>query len=182
MNENKQKNGFSRKIAGLIISLALILPLGIVIIVDWHLNSELTWSLFPIYGIIFAWGFIAVPLFLKNWHIKYHFAMFLGLLIPYLLLIFWQMDFAMGLEVVLDTVSNIVAIIIIYFVFKLGKFNKAYKICVSILILAVSNLISQVVIRDFASPLGFWVSTFVLFVLAVAFGIAGFYVSNKKRD
>ena len=108
-----------QKLAFVIVSLSHSMTIGIVATVNIAVSTELTWALYPILSIIFAWAIASTAILSKNRKLLVTFFVTSALLIPYLYLLEkltpldgWFIGYALPIAII-----SIITIWVFYFAF-----------------------------------------------------------------
>ena len=68
-----------------VLTIFAVINTGVNLAIDFLINSEITWSLYPVYSVIFVW-LLCVPMLFKYDRLAVWIGMFSTILIPYLFL------------------------------------------------------------------------------------------------
>ena len=185
-----RRMGLARKIFLMVFTVALLIPTGVVLIVNLAIERQITWAVFPLLSIGFVWLSVAVPLVIgrfRPWLSLVFFTAFLLLFLNAMDAVTpgasWFHDIALPAALIL-----ISAIWLIYFVWRALRINRWLKASISVIILGILNGISHVWPNSWSYDEG-WVqmitlisSSFFWLVLAAIFGIIGFAKQNKIKE
>ena len=173
------------KLCLMIFTLLCFIAIGVCVIVDYAINNQITWGIYPILSVIFGY-LIITPLFLKKQGIIISLCSLTITILPYLYLLekvipnqewFYPLAF-------LISVVSIIGIWITYFICKVLKIDLWNKILIVILMWGV--ILAPIInnITDGTRYLSFqnFINVFAALILAAACGIYGYARKIKIKN
>jgi hypothetical protein len=177
----------NNKLIFMIFSLACFVAAGVCLIVDMALNRQITWAVCPLLSIAFGWAALS-PLSAQKHGVLLSLGAVTLLILPYLYLlskITAAMDWfaPIGLP---SAIVGIIALWILFFLFRLAKMNIWGKLAISVFLLgAVTGPVVNYFVDTHMGQNPFSWDMFLTVVAAVAasavLGILG-YVKSKQND
>ena len=178
----------NKKLWVMVFALSCFIAIGMCVIVDLAINSEITWGMYPILSIPFG-VFIITPLFAKKNGIALALSSLTVFILPFLYLIekitpIKEWFYPLGLPI---TISSIITVWILYLMLRFFKINVWYKVSIvtfvcGVIMTPITNyFISTSNFAEGNSLLNTIINIFSCVVLTAVFGIYG-YTKTIKRN
>ena len=177
----------NRKLLFMSFTLVCFIAAGVCLIVNMAINQQITWAAYPLLSILFGWAVLS-PLLIKKHGPVLHLSALTFLIFPYLYLLSnitpvsdWFRP--IGLPA---AIAGVIAIWILYPLFRYAKINILYKSAIAVFLLGV---IISPVIEYFVdiylgdNPFAWYrfINIFACFVASAVLGIWG-YAKSKQAS
>lgn len=176
----------NRKLFFLIFTLICFIAIGVSLIVDVAINKQVTWAMYPLISVVFGWALLS-SLLAKKHGIFLSLTSLTLLILPYLYFLSqitpvtdWFIP--VGLP---SAIAGIVAIWILFLLFRFTKINIWYKSAITVFILCVGispafNYFMDIYMGYEPFTLDRVISVFSCIIVTAVIGIVGYIKSNNS--
>jgi len=177
-----------RKFWFLVFSLFCFIAIGVCVIVDWAINNNFTWAVYPLISIVFFW-LVMMPFFWLRYSLFWQVVVLSVLILPYLYLLDRCLPHAGWFQSIALPVAlfGVTAVLLTYMIIRFTKINIWYRLSIaSLLLLVLINPLLQLYINNSMGTelemLDMIANIFGGVVTAGVFSIVGYASSTRKLN
>ena len=178
----------NKKLWLMIFALGCFIAIGVCIIVDFAINGEITWGIYPLLSILFGF-FIIAPLFAKKNGMVLSLSSVTIFIVPFLYFIekvtlTREWFYSLGLPI---AITGIITLWVLYLSLRRSKINTWYKVSIVIFVCGViatpitNYFVSISNIAGGNSLLNTFINIYSCVILSAVFGICGYIKTTKKN-